>query len=153
MRGLGYSDWVACKERTRMGVVAAEPTEKELEEWAEREKERREAWLAGPSEEEKREWRRRQRHLRELKEVYGPGDRPDSELDRELERRLRLDAHLVRVGIFDLLVHWPRRVGSIGNWPPRLGAKLIHNGLDAEYSHYAEPVSDRGPSPDSPSSD
>jgi len=149
MGGLGYSDWVACKDRTRMGVVAAEPTEQELEEWAEREKERREAWLAGPSEEEKREWRRRQRHLRELREVYGPSDRPDSELDRELERRLRLDAHLVRVGIFDMLAHWPRRVGSIGNWPPRLGAKLIHNGLDAEYSHYAEPVSRRGPSPDS----
>ena len=44
-----------------MGIVAAEPTDQEVEEWAEREKKRREAWLAGPSEAEKREWRRRQR--------------------------------------------------------------------------------------------
>jgi len=130
-----------------MGVVAAERTQQETEEWAEREKKRREAWLAGPSEAEKSEWTRRQRHLGELKEVYGAADRPDSERERELEQHLRLDAHLARVGILDLLLHWPRRLGDIGNWPPRLGAKLIRGGLDAEYDHYTEPVS-RGLPPD-----
>jgi hypothetical protein len=131
-----------------MGVVAAEPTEQEVEEWAQREKKRREAWLAGPSEAEKREWSRHQRHLSELRELYGAGDRPDSEVEREVERRLRLDAHLARVGIFDLLIHWPRRLGAIGNLPPHLGAKLIRSGLDAEYDYYTEPASRRRLPPD-----
>jgi len=139
----------ACEQRTRIGVVAAEPTEQEVEEWAEREKKRREAWLAGPSESEKREWRQQQRHRRELSEIYGAGDRSDSEVEREVERRLRLDAHLARVGIFDLLAHWPRRLGAIGALPPRMGAKLIRSGLDVEYDHYTEPASSRRPPPDS----
>ena len=121
--------------------MAAERTERETEEWAEGERKRREAWLAGPSETEKREWTRQQRHLRELREVYGAADRPDSELQRDLEQHLRLDAHLARVGILDLLVHWPRSLGDIGNLPARFGAKLIRSGLDAEYDHYTEPVS------------
>lgn len=132
-----------------MGVVAAEPTDQDVEEWAEREKKRREAWLAGPSEAEKREWTRQQRHRSELREIYGAGDRSDSEVEREVERRLRLDAHLARVAIFDRLVHWPRRLGAIGGLPPRMGAKLIRTGLDVEYGDYAEPVSARTPPVDS----
>jgi hypothetical protein len=131
-----------------MGVVAAEPTEQEVE-WAEREKKRREAWLAGPSDAEKREWRRQQRHLSELREIYGAGDRSDAEVEREVERRLRLDAHLARVAISDLLVRWPRRLGTIGGLPPRMGAKLIRSGLDVEYGDYTEPVSARTPPFDS----
>jgi len=130
--------------------VASEPTDQEVEQWAEREKKRREAWLAGPSEAEKREWSRKQQHQEDLRELYGAGDRPESEVEREVERRLRLDAHLARVGIFDLLLHWPRRVGSIGSWPPRLGAKLIRSGLDVEYESHTEPVSRGTQSPDSP---
>lgn len=129
--------------------MAAEPTDQDVEEWAEREKERREAWLAGPSEAEKREWTRQQRHRSELREIYGAGDRSDSEVEREVERRLRLDAHLARVAIFDRLVHWPRRLGAIGGLPPRMGAKLIRTGLDVEYGDYAEPVSARTPPVDS----
>jgi len=122
-----------------MGIVAAEPTEQEeVDAWAEREKKRRAAWLAGPSEAEKREWSRRQQHLRELKEVYGASDEPASELERQLERRLRRDAYLARAGIVDLLV----------NWPHRLGAKLIRNGLDAQYDYYTEPAFRRRVPPD-----
>ena len=113
-----------------MGVVAAEPTEQEAKEWAEREKKRREAWIAGPSEAEKREWMRRQGHRRELQERYAGGDWSDSDLERELERRLRHDAYLARVGMVDLLLRWP----------PRLGAKLIRAGLDAQYDYYTEPA-------------
>jgi hypothetical protein len=134
--------WAAYERQRRMGVVAGE-TDQEVEEWAEREKKRREAWLAGPSEAEKREWSLRQRHLKELRELYGAGDRPDSELERELEQRLRRDAYLARAGILDLLLHWP----------PRLGAKLIRSGLDAQYDYYTEPASRRRLPPDFSSDD
>jgi ferric-dicitrate binding protein FerR (iron transport regulator) len=123
--------------------VAAEPTDQKVEEWAEREKKRREAWLAGPSEAEKLEWSRRERHLRELKELDDAGDELDPELERQLERRLRRDAHLARVGIFALLL----------NWPQRLGAKLIRSGLDAEYDYYTEPAFRRRLPPDFSSGD
>ncbi len=121
-----------------MGIVAAEPSDQEVQEWAEREKKRRAAWVAGPSEGEKREWSRRQQHLRELKEHYGASDEHDPELERQLERRLRRDAYLARAGIVDLLV----------NWPHRLGAKLIRSGLDAQYDYYTEPAFRRRVPPD-----
>ena len=121
--------------------MAAEPTDQEVEEWAEREKKRREAWLAGPSEAEKREWSRRQRDLSELRELYGASDEPDSELERELERRLRRDAQLARAGVFGLLL----------NLPYSLGAKLIRSGLDAQYDYYTEPAFRRRVPPDSSS--
>jgi len=116
--------------------VAAEPTDQEAEEWAEHEKRRREAWLAGPSEAEKREWSRRQRELGELREPYG--DAPDSQVERELERRLRRDLHLARAGILGLFL----------NFPYSVGAKLIRSGLDAQYEYYTEPASRRRVPPD-----
>ncbi|MGZ6639321.1 MAG: hypothetical protein ACXVH3_36525 [Solirubrobacteraceae bacterium] len=121
-----------------MGIVAGEPTDHEVEDWAEREKKRREAWLAGPSEAEKREWSRRQRELSELRELYGASDEPDSELERELERRLRRDVHLARAGILGLFL----------NLPYSFGAKLIRSGLDAQYDYYAEPAFRRRMPPD-----
>ena len=133
-----------------MGVLAAEPTDQEVEEWAAREKKRREAWLAGPTEADKREWSRHQRHLGELRELYGASDEPDSEL--QLERRLRRDADLARAGAFDLLVNWPDRLG-VKNWPHRLGAKLIRSGLDAQYDYYTEPAFRRRVPPDFSSDD
>lgn len=123
--------------------MAAEPTDQEVEEWAEREKRRREAWLTGPSESEKSDWRRRQRELRELKEMSGLSDDPDSMLERQLERRLRRDAYLARAGILDLLTHWP----------PRLGAKLIRSGLDAQYDYYTDPAFRRRVPPEFSSED
>jgi ferric-dicitrate binding protein FerR (iron transport regulator) len=121
-----------------MGVVAAEPTDQEVEEWAEREKKRREAWLAGPSEAEKREWSRRQRDLSELRELHGASDEPHSELERDLERRLRRDVHLARAGILGLFL----------NLPYSAGAKLIRSGVDAQYDYYTEPASRRRMPPD-----
>jgi hypothetical protein len=135
--------WVAYEQQEGVGVVAAEPADQEVEEWAEREKKRREAWLAGPSEAEKREWRQRQQDLRELREMYGASDVPDSVLERQLEQRLRRDAYLARAGIVDLLLHWP----------PRLGAKLIRGGLDAQYDYYTDPTYRRRVPPDLASED
>jgi len=136
-----------CEERKGM-ELAAEPTDQEVEEWAAREKKRREAWLAGPTEAEKREWSRRQRELRELRELYGASDEPDA----ELERRLRRDADLARAGAVDLLVHWPHRLG-VQDWPYRLGAKLIRSGLDAQYDYYTEPAFRRHVHPDQSADD
>ena len=121
--------------------MAAEPTDQEVEEWAEREKKRREAWLAGPTEAEKREWRRRQEEISELRDLYGASDEPDSELERELERRLRRDVHLARAGILGLFL----------NLPYSMGAKLIRSGLDAQYDYYTEPAFRRRMPPDFPS--
>lgn len=115
--------------------------DQEVEEWAEREKKRREAWLAGPSEAEKHEWSRRQRDLGELRGLYGASGEPDAELERELERRLRRDAQLARAGVFGLLL----------NLPWSLGAKLIRSGLDAQYDYYTEPAFRRRVPPDSSS--
>lgn len=123
--------------------MAAEPTEREVEEWAEQEKKRRQAWVAGPSEVEKREWRQRQQDIRELKEMYGASDEPDYVLERQLERRIRRDAYLARAGVLDLLLHWP----------PRLGAKLIRSGLDAQYDYYTDPAFRRRVPPDFSSED
>ncbi|MGO9750644.1 MAG: hypothetical protein ACLP8S_08835 [Solirubrobacteraceae bacterium] len=123
--------------------MSAEPTDQEIGEWAAREKKRREAWLAGPTAAEKREWSQRERHLRELKEQYGASDESDSELERQLERRLRRDVYLARAGALDLLV----------NWPHRLGAKLIRGGLDAQYDYYTEPAFRRRVPPDYSSDD
>jgi hypothetical protein len=135
--------WVVDEQQKGMGIVAAEPTDQEVEDWAEREKKRREAWLDGPSEADKREWRRRQQDVKELREMYGPSDEPDSVLARQLEERLRRDAYLARAGIVDLLLHWP----------PRLGAKLIRGGLDAQYDYYTDPAFRRRVPPDFSSED
>ncbi len=118
--------------------MAAEPTDQQVEEWAEREKKRREAWLAGPSEAERQEWSRRQQELGELKELYGARDEPESELARELERRLRRDVQLARAGILGLFL----------NLPYSVGAKLIRSGLDAQYNYYTEPAFRRRMPPD-----
>lgn len=118
--------------------MAAEPIDQEVEEWAERERKRREAWLAGPSEAEKREWIRRRRELSELRDAYGASDEPDSELERELERRLRRDVHLARAGLLGLFL----------NLPYSVGAKLIRSGLDAQYDYYTEPAFRRRVPPD-----
>ena len=119
-------------------ALAAEPTHQEVQEWAEREKKRREAWVAGPTEGEKREWTRRQQQLGELRELYGARDESDYELERQLERRLRRDLSLAGVGAFNLLLHAPFR----------LGAKLIRSGIDAQYDYYSEPAYRRRVPPD-----
>ncbi len=118
--------------------MAAEPTDQEVEDWAAREKKRREAWVAGPSDAEKRDWSRHQQHIKEMREFYGASDESDQELERQLERRLRRDAYLARAGIAGLLFSWPHR----------LGAKLIRSGLDAQYDYYTEPSSRRRVPPD-----
>ena len=126
--------------------MPAEPADQKAEEWAEREKKRREVWLAGPSEAEKREWSRRQRELREL---YGASGTPDAEFEREpefereLERRLRRDLHLARAGILGLFL----------NLPYSVGAKLIRSGLDAQYDYYTEPAFRRWQPPNFSSGD
>ena len=77
-------------------------------------------------------------NLSEVRELYGASDEPDSELERDLERRLRRDAHLARAGILGLFL----------NLPYSVGAKLIRSGLDAQYDYYTEPAFRRRMPPD-----
>jgi hypothetical protein len=71
-----------------------EPTDDEVEEWAARERSRREAWLRGPGEEEKRAWaearRQRAQGFESGLAASGPTDAEvDEWAEREAERRRR----------------------------------------------------------------
>jgi hypothetical protein len=70
---------------------APEPTQEEIDGWAEREHRRREAWLAGPSDAEKQEWARhcRYRAFLGLAESRLPPSREDVGLWAERERKRR----------------------------------------------------------------
>jgi len=84
-----------------------EPTQAEIDEWAAREKQRREAWLNGPSGDERAAYARRLRQRR-LAEAFDEGE-------QRLEERLRLglhygrDAQLAAEGAMTLFYRWSRR--------------------------------------------
>jgi hypothetical protein len=87
--------------------LVLEPTEAELEEWAKRERKRREAWLQGPTAEERAEFARRERDRR-LAEL---GDQPAGSRAAERARLMRLyprEAQLAAEGAMSLLMKWSR---------------------------------------------
>lgn len=95
------------------------PSADEVEAWAERERQRRQAWLNGPSDEEKRDWylRERERRLMQAESAYGPPRRsaappwqepPDER--RALQQRYARDAQLATEGLGLWLTTWPFRV-------------------------------------------
>ncbi|HJQ31320.1 MAG TPA: hypothetical protein VJ866_04025 [Pyrinomonadaceae bacterium] len=71
-------------------VTSYPPTRDDVEEWAERERRRRQAWLEGPSEEERHEWARREYEHRggEGARALWPADEEVKEwAERERRRR------------------------------------------------------------------
>jgi hypothetical protein len=88
--------------------IMLEPTDAELDDWAERERKRRQEWLNGPSEEEKAEWARRER-LRRLSQL--------SDEDREIVMadwarqmvRYPREMQLAAEGMMSLFYRWSRR--------------------------------------------
>jgi hypothetical protein len=76
-----------------------EPTEVEVEAWAERVRMRRQAWVDGPTEEEKHEWLRRERMRRQarlgIEAEVRPGNGASTGYDPYDERR-RLQRRYVR---------------------------------------------------------
>ena len=68
----------------------AEPTQAEIDDWAAREKARRQAWLAGPTDEERREYASRLKHRR-LSETFDGGT-------HMLDESVRRGIHVGREG-------------------------------------------------------
>ena len=91
----------------RTEPIALEPTEAEIDEWAAREKQRREAWLNGPTDEERAAYARRLRQRR-LAEAFDEGE-------HRIEESVRLGLHygretqLAAEGAMTLLYRWSRR--------------------------------------------
>ena len=84
-----------------------EPTEAEIEEWAAREKQRREAWLNGPSAEERAEYARRLRRRR-LADAFDEGEARIADNVR-LGVRYGRETQLAAEGAMTLLYRWSRR--------------------------------------------
>jgi len=90
--------------------IVPEPTQAEIDEWASREKRRREAWLNGPSAEERQAYAQRLRQRR-LAEAF-------DESEHRIEESLRLglhygrDAQLAAEGAMTLVYRWSRRTMS-----------------------------------------
>jgi hypothetical protein len=97
---------------------SVEPTEEEVEAWAERVRKRRQAWVDGPTDEEKHEWLRRERIRRMARAELGGEDRSNSgghdgydhygERTRIQQRYMR-DVRLAAEGLGVMMVTFPFR--------------------------------------------
>jgi hypothetical protein len=87
--------------------IVPEPTQAEIDEWAAREKRRREAWLNGPSNDERQAYAQRLRQRR-LAEAF-------DESEHRIQESVRLglhygrDAQLAAEGAMTLAYRWSRR--------------------------------------------
>jgi hypothetical protein len=90
--------------------IALEPTQAEIDEWAARERRRREAWLSGPSEAERAEYRRRLRHRR----VADAFDEGETRVAERVQMGVRYgrEAQLAAEGAMTLFYRWSRRTLS-----------------------------------------
>jgi hypothetical protein len=87
--------------------IGLEPTQAEIDEWAAREKRRREAWLTGPSPEERADYARRVRQRR-LADAFDEGESRVSE-GVQLGVRYGREAQLAAEGAMTLFYRWSRR--------------------------------------------
>jgi hypothetical protein len=103
-----------------------EPSEAEVDAWAERERRRREGWLGGPTAEERAAWiqAERERRLAGLK----PGPAPDATgLGRRAQRALR-EAQLAAEGAINLVWKGLEAEGPVG-FPVGLLRKWSRQGM------------------------
>ncbi len=89
------------------GPVDAEPTQAEIDEWAARERARREAWVKGPTAEEREEYAQRVRQRR-LAEAFDEGEAKITESVR-LGMRAGRETQLAAEGAMALLYRFSRR--------------------------------------------
>jgi hypothetical protein len=90
------------------GPIMLEPTEAELEDWAARERKRRQEWVSGPSTEERAAWARHER-MRRLSELSDDDrDAVIAEWARQVARYPR-EMQLAFEGMFSLFYRWSRR--------------------------------------------
>jgi len=95
-------------ETSGIDPIMLEPTQAELDDWAERERKRRQEWLQGPTEEERSEWAQRER-MRRLSQLSDE-DRQAviAEWTRQAVRYPR-EMQLAAEGMFSLFYQWSRR--------------------------------------------
>jgi hypothetical protein len=109
------------------GLATSGPTGEEIEEWAERERKRRQAWLQGPTEEEKRAWARSHGRRRPRASYIGPTWRgPDEVTDRyeladETVRRIKRETELASKGAWRWMMeapywYWAKLVDAGREW-------------------------------------
>jgi hypothetical protein len=84
-----------------------EPTQAEIDAWAARERQRREAWLNGPSEEERAAYASGLRQRR-LAEAFDEGEQRIGDVARQGVRMGR-EGQLAAEGAMRLLYRWSRR--------------------------------------------
>jgi hypothetical protein len=94
-------------ERASEDLASFEPSEAEIEEWAARERKRREQWLSGPTAEERTQYARRVRQRR-LAETFDEGEARISDGVRMGVRAGR-ETQLAAEGAMNLLYRWSRR--------------------------------------------
>ena len=82
------------------------PSQAEIDEWAERERKRREAWLNGPSPEEREAYAQRERERRSADATSATARA--AELARRSQRYAR-ETQLAAEGAFSLATRWSRR--------------------------------------------
>jgi hypothetical protein len=87
--------------------IANEPTQAEIDDWAAREKQRREAWLKGPTAEERTAYAGRLRQRR-LAEAFDEGETMIAEKMR-LGVRYGRETQLAAEGAATLFYRWSRR--------------------------------------------
>jgi hypothetical protein len=127
--------------------VLLEPSEAEVEEWAERERQRRQGWLGGPSAEERASWMQQERERR-LASLKAGASSEATSLARRAQHSLR-EAQLAAEGAMSLVwkgveaegpVGFP--VGMLRKWSRRGMAVLVRAGQEWE-EEMAQPG--RGP--------
>ncbi len=89
------------------GTLALEPTQAEIDAWAERERARRQEWLSGPSDEERAAYARQVRQRR-LAETFDEGEH---RLEEGMRQGLHYgrEAQLAAEGAMTMLYRWSRR--------------------------------------------
>jgi hypothetical protein len=97
----------AAEESVADSTPSLEPSQAEIDAWAERERARRQAWLAGPSEDERDEYATHLRRRR-LADAF---DESELALQERMRQGLRYsrEAQLAAEGAMTVLYRWSRR--------------------------------------------
>ena len=89
------------------GSAATEPTQAEIDAWAARERQRREAWVNGPTDEERAEYAQHLRHRR-LASTFDEGEARIADTVR-MGVRVGRESQLAAEGALSLLYRYSRR--------------------------------------------
>jgi hypothetical protein len=93
---------------TGFDPIMLDPTDDELDEWAERERQRRQAWLSGPTAEEREAWAQRERMRRLARLSDEDREAVMAEWARQMVRYPR-EMQLAAEGMASVFVRWSRR--------------------------------------------